>query len=266
MIDAEADKIFRSRARAFGLNPDNPWIGGYVDYEWDHGRHFLTAYAPDLHAATVLELGCNVGGSAVVLALLGASVTGIDIDELYVELAALNASRHGVRTARFHHLADSKALAFPDGSFDMVTCNSVLEYVAPDDLQPILREIDRVLIPGGLFIVAGTSNRLWPREVHSGRWFVNYLPRGIDLALGHRTPRPRGLSPWSVLRALPGYRQLCLEDGGKAYIGAHRAAGVRRAKLWGLAGIAALGPITRISAGMLTPSFFLALRKGGPVR
>lgn len=49
------------------------------------------------------------------------------------------------------------------------SCNSVLEYVQLRHLADLLLEIDRVLAPGGVLLVLGTSNRLWPREVHSGR-------------------------------------------------------------------------------------------------
>jgi SAM-dependent methyltransferase len=77
-------------------------------------------------------------------------------------------------------------------------CNSVLEYVRPDQLAAIVGELRRVLKPGGRLLVTGTSSRLSPKEVHSGRWLVNYLPRRIDSWLGRC--RQRGLDPFRLRR------------------------------------------------------------------
>ena len=45
---------------------------------------------------------------------------------------------------------DIHQMPFPDNAFDTVLCNHVLEHVA-DDIQA-MREIARVLRPGGLFL------------------------------------------------------------------------------------------------------------------
>ena len=121
----------------------------------------------------VLEFGCNVGASAIVLAQLGAQVSGIDISVDLVELARLNARRFGHTGIDFHHVADSRRLHWPDGAFDLVLRNSVLEYIGVEELSAVQREIDRLLKPGGLILVTASSNRLWPFEVRSGRWGVN---------------------------------------------------------------------------------------------
>ncbi len=43
--------------------------------------------------------------------------------------------------------------ALPDASVDLLTCYIGLHHIEPDDLQPFLRSIARVLTPGGLFVV-----------------------------------------------------------------------------------------------------------------
>jgi 2-polyprenyl-3-methyl-5-hydroxy-6-metoxy-1,4-benzoquinol methylase len=52
---------------------------------------------------------------------------------------------------------DCTALAFTDASFDTVTCTDVLEHLPDADLESCVREIARVLRPGG-HLVACTPN------------------------------------------------------------------------------------------------------------
>ena len=79
IVSAAADAAFAAQARGMNLRPDDRWVGGYVDYEWDHLRHILEAAAIAFPATSALEFGCNVGATAIVLERLGARVTGIDV-------------------------------------------------------------------------------------------------------------------------------------------------------------------------------------------
>lgn len=46
---------------------------------------------------------------------------------------------------------NNQSLPYPDGSFDLVTCSEVLEHV--ENYRAVLREIRRVLKPGGLMVI-----------------------------------------------------------------------------------------------------------------
>ena len=264
IVDTAANDRFRLLAGALGKDPGDLWVGGYVEQVWRSGRHLISAYLgenPSGRAA--LEFGCNVGATAIVLSRLGAIVSAVDIDENTVALARVNAQRYGATGISFAVLPPSPGeLPFDSESFDLITCNSVLEYVQPTQfLEPITREFDRVLKPGGVVLVMGTSSRLAPREVHSGRWLVNYLPYGIDRLTGR--PLQRGLSPWRLRRYLPGYRDLVFEDRARAYFAAREAEGFTPAKIAALRTLAVLARPAGWSVGMLTPSFFFALKKPG---
>ncbi|WP_296001286.1 class I SAM-dependent methyltransferase [Rugamonas sp.] len=189
-------QAFEELAHALGLAPRDPWIGGYVDYEWDHLRLVLDAMPLRLDKLPVLEFGCNVGASAILLSHLGARVSATDISPEWISLARLNAARYGIDDIAFSHVPDSCRLPYADGQFQLIVCNSVLEYVDPRQLAAVQRELDRVLAPGGMILLTGTSNRLWPREAHSGRWLVNYLPRRLDRWSGR--VRQRGVWPWQA--------------------------------------------------------------------
>ena len=121
---------------------------------------------PDMH---ILEFGCHIGASAILFSYLGAKVCATDDSADWVALARLNAERYGIDNIDFAHVADSRRLPFADGQFSLIACNSVLEYVAPAELPAVQRELDRVLAPGGLILLTGSSNRIWPRAAPSGR-------------------------------------------------------------------------------------------------
>lgn len=234
---------FASLAIAQGLDPDSRWVGGYVDWVWNR-RAELTAYLPALSGLPVLEFGCNVGATAIVLSRLGASVTGVDVDAQRVELAKANAARHG-QTIAFLHVPDTRALPFHSGAFQVITCVSVLEYVKPDHLPGVMRELDRVLAPGGVLLIRGTSSRIVPREVHSGLW-SNWIPRWI------RPDWQRGVWPWQVMPQ--GYRDLAYADHDRAYLESRRAGIAPRA-------LAAVAHLAGKSLGYFMPSAYLALEK-----
>lgn len=202
-LKPERQDAFRAAARAAGLDPDDLWVGGYVAYEWDHLRPVLDVYSIDPKGKSVLEFGCNVGASGIVMAKLGAQVTGVDVDPAFVRIAHANIALNGVdNRAEALHVPDTRAMPLDDAAFDLAIANSVLEYVPPEQLIAVIGEIHRVLKPGGRLLVLGTASRLAPREIHSRRWLVNFLPRAFDRLIGKDLQR--GLSPFLLQRAISG--------------------------------------------------------------
>lgn len=262
VVDPAGDARFRAQAQAMGLDPDDRWVGGYVPVAWNEVRHLIAAYAGDVTGADLLEFGCNYAASSIVAAAMGARVTAIDVDAAAIALAHPNAARHGFGDRiDLHHLPDTRALPFADASFDIILCISVLEYVAPGHLPAVLAEIGRVLKPGGLVIVSGTASRLAPREVHSGRWLVNYWPRALDRLFGHRTPLQRGVNPLPILRAFRSYANLDRADRGARWCAARAAMGQPPARLRAARTIGTLLAPFGLSIGMAGSSFSATWRK-----
>jgi SAM-dependent methyltransferase len=260
--DPAAESRFHELLLAAGMEPSDPFGGGYVMWEWDHSRHLFNELPISLAGARVLELGCHLGATAVVLALLGAEVTAVDVDPSYLDLARANAERFGVSSrVTVAHVNDTRQLPFENRSFDLVSCNSVLEYVPHAQLPAVLGEVARVLRRKGLLVVVGTSSRLWPRERHSGRWLSNYVPRFVD---GWWPGRPlrRGLSAREIQAALPGFTDLLAEEPERL-IRFKRHLGISPSKLAVFGAGAQLAGLMGISLGTLLPTLTMVLQGPG---
>jgi ubiquinone/menaquinone biosynthesis C-methylase UbiE len=251
------DESFRAEVLSHDLEPGYTWIDGYLPILWEKDRYYIEAFLGDIRGKVGLELGCNVGATAIMLSQLGARVTAVDADKRCVAIAEHNAARYGEEKIQFKWVPAGAELPFSAGSFDFVTCASVLEYVKPQYLPALTREIDRVLIAGGVLLVVGTSNRLAPREVHSRAWLSNYIPRRWDRRF---QPRRRGIFPWQVTRILTDYTDLVANNRRK-YFEVRKKTGDNPTKIAILRMIATAGRLLGLSCGAVTPSFFLALEK-----
>lgn len=101
----------------------------------------------------VLELGCNLGGTTVQLVQrYGCTVHAIDIVPDMARAAADNVRRRGLYDRAHVAQMDARHLQFPDGTFDFVVGIEVVNHFT--DKAACLREIARVLKPGGQLILA----------------------------------------------------------------------------------------------------------------
>jgi 2-polyprenyl-3-methyl-5-hydroxy-6-metoxy-1,4-benzoquinol methylase len=127
-----------------------------------------------LAGARLLDLGAGMGGFAVAAALGGAQVTACEYNPAYCRIIELRAARHGLRLPVFN--AAGEALPFPDASFDAVSAWDVLEHV--QDPRRVLRELARVLRPGGHALITAINRRAWV-DPHYHIAGLNWLPRPL---------------------------------------------------------------------------------------
>ncbi|MDT0270478.1 class I SAM-dependent methyltransferase [Streptomyces sp. DSM 44915] len=140
MAEQQYDDLGADYARHTGTNVVN------VHYD----RPAILALAGEVSGRRVLDVGCAAGHLAARLVERGASVTGIDVSAEMVRLAD---ERCGGERARFHRADLARPLDFlADDSFDLVTASLVLHYL--EDWGPALRELRRVLRPGGALVMS----------------------------------------------------------------------------------------------------------------
>ncbi len=92
-----------------------------------------------------LDLGCGTGATGIRLARLGLHVTLLDSSEVMLKIAKRAAREPDVTEKIALVQGDAARLAslFPAGSFDVIVCHNVLEYV--DDPGSVLRGAARGL-------------------------------------------------------------------------------------------------------------------------
>lgn len=92
-----------------------------------------------------LDLGCGTGATAVRLARLGIDMTLVDSSSAMLDIAKRTAREAGVhgRIALNHGDAAQAANLFRAGSFDVVLCHNILEYV--DDPNSVLSAAARMV-------------------------------------------------------------------------------------------------------------------------
>jgi SAM-dependent methyltransferase len=126
-----------------------------------------------LYKGLALECGCGTAGMSVYLANKGFGSVATDTSTAALALARLNADDNclpeavgTVSTAA----ADVRHLPFPDDVFDVVMSHGLLEHFHRDLVGPVLREMVRVLTPGGLFLA----------DIAHGCFSVRKLARWVE--------------------------------------------------------------------------------------
>jgi len=110
---------------------------------------------PDLPpAARVLELGCGNGKTFGALVLRGWDAVALDH-----AASAVTAARDLTPSTSGGHyvVADARAVPFRGGSFDAVFAWHILSHLTGPDREAGVREIVRLLIPGGRVFFSGFS-------------------------------------------------------------------------------------------------------------
>jgi ubiquinone/menaquinone biosynthesis C-methylase UbiE len=104
-----------------------------------------------------LELGCGTGFFLLNLKLAGVIDSGAvtDLSPGMVEVARRNAAGLGFDIEG--RVADAESIPYPDDSFDLVVGHAVLHHIP--DVELALREVLRVLKPGGRFVFAGEPTK-----------------------------------------------------------------------------------------------------------
>ncbi len=100
--------------------------------------------ASKLSPCYILDAGCGIGDDSFYLKQKGFDVTGLDISSILIEKA-----KRDYEDIEFI-VGDIEHMPFLSNSFDAVLCQCVLTVLS--DLNLGMREINRILKPGGLLL------------------------------------------------------------------------------------------------------------------
>jgi SAM-dependent methyltransferase len=136
------------------------YFGETRDFWWN--ADFVALMAHRYQLSTVhagLDVGAGVGHwGRVLLPHLApeARLVGIDREQSWVLEAHQRAVAAGLEGRLTYRLGDAAHIPFHDGVFDLVTCQTLLIHIA--DPRAVLREMVRVLRPGGRVVVVEPNN------------------------------------------------------------------------------------------------------------
>ena len=103
----------------------------------------------EIRGKNYLDVGCAFGGFLVAFAELGATVSGIDIDRQLLALARHNLADNSIDAPiELRDATRSEELSELRDSFDIITCNDVIEHV--DDPRATLFNVSDMLKAGGI--------------------------------------------------------------------------------------------------------------------
>ena len=133
-----------------------------------------------------LDAGCGIGVQAIMLAeAVGAAghVTGVDLSPEFLDCARSIAEKAGISEQVSFQEGDINNLQFDDATFDWVWSANCAGY-APGDPLPVVKELARVVKPGGsVIILAWSSQQLLP---------------GYPVLEAHLNTTSSGIAPFAV--------------------------------------------------------------------
>ena len=153
-------------------------------------RHLLSRMIDGLAPGVAMDIGAAGGGNTRVLRKAGWSVTALEYGADGAEVAATR----GLSVLR----GDATALPVDDDSLDLVVAFDVLEHIPDHDTA--VREVHRVLRPGGRFLIAVPADpRLWSEHDVAVDHVRRYTRTTLRDVLERGGFELLSLSSWNVL-------------------------------------------------------------------
>ena len=207
--------------------------------------------------ARVLDAGCGAGLAAVDLIERGFFVHGVDISDRMIDQCRQNLEQRGIASDKYQLTrGDVVHAELADESFDAVSALGFIQYQG--DEVAALRELRRILKPGGLLFVSG------PVKTRISNWFglagvYRRLRWGATLPAGHEvlnTISDHHYTPGRMKQILTAAGFEVLERRGHGYvnfafIGSLLGLRGELALHRGLTGLAKVLPIRRFANDMM---------------
>jgi len=147
----------------------------------------------DLKGKRVLDVGCGGGILTESLARAGAKVTGIDLSQAALSVAALHAAEAEIEVD-YECISTEEYAVVHAGVFDVVTCMEMLEHVPQP--ESIVAACSALLKPGGqaFFSTLNRNPKSYAFAIVGAEYLLNLLPRGTHE--WKRFIKPSELAQW----------------------------------------------------------------------
>lgn len=159
------------------LQSENEWEARdriLSDTLCEYVNHYVTT-----QTKRALDVGCETGK----LTDLYAQKTQLQWQGLDPDVEKAQLSPGGIELINGY----AHEMPFPDAHFDCIMFANVYEHVDPEWRLPALKEMHRVLAPGGI-LVGQLPNPYFPIESHSRLPFLTYLPARLRRIYWRLTP------------------------------------------------------------------------------
>lgn len=162
----------------------------------DVTNRFVLDFARQFHernaGARILDYGCGAGRLVRAGRAEGIAIEGVDVFYAGSQTRE-EAEESGLLGSAIHEMMEGR-MPYAENSFDLVLNNQVMEHV--EDLDAVLREIHRVLKPGGTVLSLFPSIDVF-REGHIGIPFAHWMKKGSRFRLYYTWAlRSMGLGTW----------------------------------------------------------------------
>jgi ubiquinone/menaquinone biosynthesis C-methylase UbiE len=174
-----------------------------------HDKCLIALLDPKPHEIG-LDVGCGCGRVEAQWAGRVGWLTAVDFSKAAIEIAKREVNGVlGVANALFTR-NDGRTLEFGDGVFDFAWCEQVFQHVPREITRGYLKEIARVLKPGGRFVC---------QIPHVAKYSNEWLCGGMDEEIVEQALHDAGFSSWEFVASDggPGEGIVPADDAGQVF-------------------------------------------------
>ncbi|MBW1726425.1 MAG: methyltransferase domain-containing protein [Deltaproteobacteria bacterium] len=147
--------FYQTEAKCYNAQRYHSWYGAlFARLHHNFLREVMSGCAKD---ASILDLACGTGHNLAVLLDYGRLVVACDLTSAMVQEAIKQYKGEKL----VYTLGNALQLPFPDNTFDVVASSRFLHLFPESQQQLCVREMNRILKPGGLLIVDFYNRYQW---------------------------------------------------------------------------------------------------------